>query len=115
VGHSTPHRGRAGGQEVGAPGSGRLSWRPMDSRRLSEAELVEIEQRLKRTSAGPWHSEADQVFAREEVLADICCGEIDQAMADATFFAHSRVDVERLLVEVRALQQELARLQRRGA
>lgn len=81
----------------------------MDSRRLSEPELQAIEDRLKHTSPGPWHSEADQVFARDEVLADICCGAIEQAMADATFFAHSREDVERLLVEVRFLHDELKR------
>jgi len=81
----------------------------MDSRRLTEPELQAIEDRLKQTSPGPWHSEADQVFARDEVLADICCGAIEQAMADATFVAHSREDVERLLVEVRYLRGELAR------
>jgi len=81
----------------------------MDSRRLSEPELQAIEDRLKDTSPGPWHSEGDQVFARDEVLADICCGAIEQAMADATFFAHSRDDVERLLVEVRFLHEELKR------
>lgn len=81
----------------------------MDSRRLSDAELQAIEERLKLVSPGPWHSEADQVFARDEVLADICCGAIEQAMADATFFAHSRDDVERLLVEVRHLHEELKR------
>jgi hypothetical protein len=81
----------------------------MDSRRLSEPELVAIEERLKATSPGPWHSEADQVFARDEVLADVCCGAIEQAMADATFFAHSRDDMERLLVEVRFLHEELRR------
>jgi hypothetical protein len=81
----------------------------MDSRRLSDAELQAIEDRLKATSPGPWHSDADQVFARDEVLADICCGAIEQAMADATFFAHSREDVERLLVEVRHLREEVNR------
>jgi hypothetical protein len=79
----------------------------MDSRRLTDPELRAIEERLKATSPGPWHSEADQVFARDEVLADICCGAIEQAMADATFFAHSREDVERLLVEIQALKDEL--------
>ena len=79
----------------------------MDSRRLSESELQAIQDRLKAASPGPWHSEADQVFARDEVLADICCGAIEQAMADAAFFAHSRDDVERLLVEVRSLHEEL--------
>ncbi|HYV48204.1 MAG TPA: hypothetical protein VFA20_25265 [Myxococcaceae bacterium] len=81
----------------------------MDSRRLTEPELRAIEERLKATSPGPWHSEADQVFSRDEVLADICCGAIEQAMADATFFAHSRDDVERLLVEIHALRDELKR------
>jgi len=87
----------------------------MDSRRLSEAELVAIEQRLEQTTPGPWHSDEDQVFVGEEVLADVCCGEIDRAVADATFLAHTRADVEHLLAEVRALQHELAGLQRRGA
>lgn len=81
----------------------------MDSRRLSEPELQAIQDRLKQTSPGPWHSEGDQVFTRDEVLADICCGAIEQAMADATFFAHSREDVERLLVEVHFLREELKR------
>jgi len=81
----------------------------MDSRRLTEPELQAIEDRLKQTSPGPWHSEADQVFARDEVLADICCGAIEQAMADAAFFAHCREDVERLLVEVRSLRDELGK------
>jgi hypothetical protein len=80
----------------------------MDSRRLSELDLLAIENRLKVATPGPWHADADQVFAREEVLADICCGEIDQAMKDALFFAHAREDIERLLVEVRALRQELS-------
>jgi hypothetical protein len=85
----------------------------MDSRRLSEPELQSIEERLKQTTPGPWHSEADQVFANDEVLADICCGAIEQAMADAVFFAHARDDVERLLVEVRYLREELAVHRRR--
>lgn len=71
-----------------------------------------IEDRLKVATKGPWHSDADQVFAGDEVLADICCGEIDQAMKDAAFFAHAREDVERLLVEVRALREDLVRAQR---
>ena len=85
----------------------------MDSRRLTDPELQAIEERLKGTTPGPWHSEDDQVFARDEVLADICCGAIEQAMADASFFAHSRDDVERLLVEVRHLRQELAKVRGR--
>ncbi|HVE84587.1 MAG TPA: hypothetical protein VND93_17140 [Myxococcales bacterium] len=79
---------------------------------MNDLELAAIEARLKQTTPGPWHSEADQVFAREEVLADICCGEIDQAMADATFFAHCREDVERLLVEVHFLRDELLKVRR---
>ena len=85
----------------------------MDSRRLSDLDLAAIEERLKVASPGPWHSDADQVFAGSEVLADICCGEIEQAMADALFIAHSRDDMVRLLVEVRHLREELVRLQRK--
>jgi hypothetical protein len=79
----------------------------MDTRRLNDAELEAIEKRLEASSKGPWHAEDDQVLTGKDVLCDVCCGEIEQAVADAVFLAHTREDVERLLVEVRSLKQEL--------
>ena len=84
----------------------------MDSRRLNDQELAAIEERLQQASPGPWHAEDDQVFSRGEVLADICCGEIEQAMRDAVFFANARADVERLLITVRQLRDELGKARR---
>lgn len=75
--------------------------------RLSPQDLADIERRLSSATSGPWRAEQDQVFAADEVLADICCGEINQAIADALFVAAARDDVARLLAEVRALHEEL--------
>jgi hypothetical protein len=75
--------------------------------RLSPQDLADIERRLSSATPGPWRAEQDQVYAANEVLADICCGEIEQAIADAVFVAAARDDVARLLAEVRALTAEL--------
>ena len=56
----------------------------MDSRRLTEPELQAIQERLKHTSPGPWHSEGDQVFARDGVADTVNCGtDTDTAELDA--------------------------------
>jgi hypothetical protein len=80
----------------------------MSAPRLTQEELLAIQTRLSKSSRGPWRAEDDQVFSRDDVLADICCGEISQALADAVFVASSREDIERLLAEVKLLQKELA-------
>lgn len=75
--------------------------------RLSYMELAQMELRLARATPGPWKPHHDQVIAREDVLADICCGDLEQSLADAHFISCARQDVERLTREVRALWQEL--------
>lgn len=81
------------------------------SHRLSLFELAQIELRLARATPGPWRPHHDQVLARDDdVLADVCCSELEQSLADAYFISCAREDVARLTREVRQLWEELQAL-----
>lgn len=82
--------------------------------RLSQIELAQIELRLARATPGPWLARHDQVYASDDVLADICCAALEQSLHDALFISSARGDIERLTREVRALWEELESVRQQG-
>ncbi|MFN3075268.1 MAG: hypothetical protein ABT940_00015 [Alphaproteobacteria bacterium] len=84
---------------------------------ISVAELNAMEKRCLAATEGPWHVLADdgiesawvQTSASEQ-SAPICLFDYrppEASVADATFTAHARADVPRLVAEVRALSSRV--------
>lgn len=76
---------------------------------LTAAELVEIEDRLKTTTEGPWKCSIPRKWARIRT-ADrlyVCEGGFGtwRVIADAEFCAHARTDLPRAVATIRALAE----------
>jgi hypothetical protein len=70
---------------------------------MSDRELAEIEGRLQFLPPGPWQTEGAQVMDGFTPVVHLVT---DANVAE--FISHCRVDVPRLLVEVRRLRAQLA-------